>query len=240
MPSNSRKLVFDIETIGEDFEELDKTTQDALTRWIERESGDDTEYRLRLDDLKNGMGFSPLTGQIVAIGVLDVEKMKGGVYYQAPGQKSKRFDEDGVTYEAMTEVDMVRKFWDIAREYDVFVTFNGRQFDVPFLVTRSAINGVKPTKDLMRGRYLYQQHADAIHIDLQDQLSFYGAMRRKGSLHLWTRAFGIVSPKSGGVTGDDVTDLFKRKKYLDIARYNVRDIVATKELYEKWETYFNV
>ena len=239
MSSTTKKLVFDIETIGEDFDALDKTTKDSLTRWIERESEDESEYKLRLDDLKNGLGFSPLTGQIVAVGVLDVDKDKGGVYYQSPKVKSPRFEENGMTFESMTEADMMRKFWDIAREYDVFVTFNGRTFDVPFLIVRSAINNVKPTKDLMRGRYLYQQHADAIHIDLLDQLSFYGAIRRKGSLHLWSRAFGIKSPKSEGVTGDDVTDLFKRKKYLDIARYNVGDLIATKELYKKWETYFS-
>jgi len=240
MPSTSRKLVFDIETIGEEFDALDKVTQDTLTRWIERESEGDSEYKLRLDDLKDGLGFSPLTGQIVAVGVFDVDKEKGGVYYQSPGSKQPRFEENGVTFEAMEEKDIVRKFWDVAREYDVFVTFNGRTFDVPFLMVRSAINDVRPSKDLMRGRYLYQQHADAIHIDLLDQLSFYGALRKKGSLHLWTRAFGIKSPKSEGVTGDDVRDLFKRKKYLDIARYNVGDLVATKELYRKWETYLNL
>ncbi len=239
MPSTLRKLVFDIETIGEDFDKLDKTTKDSLTRWIEKEAGGKDEYELLLDDLKNGLGFSPLTGSIVAIGVLDVDAGKGGVYYQSPHTKAERFEEDGVTYEAMDEKGITRKFWEVAEQYQVFITFNGRSFDVPFLAVRSAINGVRPTKDLMKGRYLYQQHADAIHIDLLDQLSFYGAMRRKGSLHLWTRAFGIKSPKSEGITGDDVSNLFKKKKYLDIARYNARDLQATRELYKKWEDYLN-
>ncbi|MEK7554456.1 MAG: ribonuclease H-like domain-containing protein [Patescibacteria group bacterium] len=239
MPSTLKKLVFDIETIGEDFSTLDKTTQDSLTRWIEKEAGDKQEYGLLLDDLKNELGFSPLTGSIVAIGVLDVDAGKGGVYYQSPDKKAERFEEDGVTYEAMDEKGITRKFWDIAEQYQVFITFNGRSFDVPFLLVRSAIHGIRATKDLMKGRYLYQQHADAIHIDLLDQLSFYGAMRRKGNLHLWTRAFGIQSPKAGGITGDDVSLLFKKKKYIDIARYNARDLEATKELYKKWEDYLN-
>ncbi|HEY4475452.1 MAG TPA: hypothetical protein VJB92_01890, partial [Candidatus Paceibacterota bacterium] len=89
-------------------------------------------------------------------------------------------------------------------------------------------------------RYLYQQHADAIHIDLLDQLSFQGAVRRKGSLHLWCRAFGIKSPKSEGITGDDVNLLFKKKKYLEIAKYNAGDLRATKQLFEMWNTYFNI
>ena len=136
----------------------------------------------------------------------------------------------------MTEEQMLRKFWDLAERYQVFITFNGRAFDMPFLIIRSAILGIRPTKYLMRGRYLYQNNPDALHIDLAEQLSFYGATRRKGSLHMWSRAFGIPSPKASGVTGDDVGPLFKKKKFLEIAKYNVGDIRATRLLYEKWET----
>jgi 3'-5' exonuclease len=235
--STTNKLVLDIETIGEDFDSLDHATQENLTRWIKRDSDNEDEYKLALQDLKNGLGFSPLTGEIAAIGVLDYHKNEGAVYYQAPEQKNEELKEDGITFKQMTEVDMLRKFWELATRYQVFITFNGRAFDMPFLMVRSAIRGVRPTKDLMRGRYLYQNNPDALHIDLAEQLSFYGATRRKGSLHLWSRAFGIPSPKSGGVTGDDVGPLFKEKKFLDIARYNVGDIRATRDLYEKWESF---
>jgi hypothetical protein len=47
----------------------------------------------------------------------------------------------------------------------------------------------------------------------------------------------ITSPKVGGVTGDDVAELFKNKEYLKIAQYNTRDLVATKELYEYWDKF---
>ena len=87
--STTSKLVIDIETIGEDFEALDKDTQANLTRWIKRDSESDEEYKIALEDLKNGLGFSPLTGEIVAIGLLDYHKNEGAVYYQAPGQKNE-------------------------------------------------------------------------------------------------------------------------------------------------------
>ena len=128
---------------------------------------------------------------------------------------------------------MLEDFWEGAKLYDVFVTFNGRAFDVPFLVLRSAILGITPSRDLMEGRYLYQQRT-CKHVDLADQLSFYGAMYRKASLHMYCRAFGIESPKALGVMGDDVSGLFKEGKSLAIARYNVHDVVATTRLYEKW------
>jgi 3'-5' exonuclease len=235
--STQSKLIIDIETVGEDFDSMDATTKENLTHWIKQEAGNQDEYATELEQMKNRLGFSPLTGEIVVIGVLDYHKKEGVVYYQAPGEKNAEFKEGGITFKQLSEKDMLTKFWDGVRQYSYFVTFNGRGFDVPFLMVRSAIHGIRPSKDLMRGRYLYQQDPGAIHIDLFEQLSFYGATRRKGSLHLWTRAFGIESPKTGGVTGDDVGRLFSEKKFLDIARYNVLDLHATRELYEKWETY---
>jgi uncharacterized protein YprB with RNaseH-like and TPR domain len=231
------KLVFDIETIGEDFDALDQTTQEVLTRWIKKESDTETEYQKALDDLKNGLGFSPLTGQIVAIGVYDVEKDKGAVYFQAPDGSAEDSEEGNIKYRVLDEKEMLQQFWTLAEKYDEFVSFNGRSFDVPFLFVRSAIHEVKPSKNLMANRYLSSQPYDSKHIDLLDQLTFYGAVRRKGSLHLWSRAFGIESPKAQGITGDDVGQLFKEKRFFDIAKYNVGDLIATKKLYEYWEKY---
>jgi hypothetical protein len=78
------------------------------------------------------------------------------------------------------------------------------------------------------------------HIDLFDQLSFFGATRRKFSLDMWCRTFGIKSPKSEGVTGYEVKDLYKAGRYLDIARYCAGDLKATAELLSVWHTYFRI
>ncbi len=227
----------DIETIGEDYDKMDKTTQEVLTRWIKREAKTEEEYNIALEDLKNGLGFSPWTGEVVALGVMDYDTDKSVVYFQAPGETYGSFEEDGVTYKQMSEKDMLENFWRGMKSYDELITYNGRGFDVPYLMIRSALHHVRPTKDFMRGRYVYQHAPDARHIDLQDQLTFYGATRRRPSLHLCCRTFGIKSPKAEGVSGDDVAGLYKEKKYKDIARYNVRDLVATKALYEYWKEY---
>ena len=235
------KLIFDIETIGVDFDALDTVTQESLTRWIKKEAAGETDYETMLDELKSGLGFSPLTGEIVTIGILDYHTGQGEVCFAAPGEKLEMRDEKletaEIKFQPMDEKAMLQKFWDIARKYPYFITFNGRGFDAPSLMIRSAVHGIRPSKDLMRARYLYQQSADAVHIDLYDQLSFYGALRRRGSLHLWSRLFGIKSPKEDGISGDEVGRLFKEKKYEDIARYNAGDLLATRELYRKWETY---
>ncbi len=92
----------------------------------------------------------------------------------------------------------------------------------------------------MSNRYLSLQKYDAIHVDLFDQLTFYGAVRKRFNLHFWAKAFGIKSPKEEGITGDDVGRLYKEGKILEIAKYNAGDLKATKELYEKWEKYLNL
>ena len=109
---------------------------------------------------------------------------KAAVYFQAPGEQIADFEEEGVTFRQMTEKEMLENFWNGAKQYQEFVSFNGRGFDAPFLAIRSAIHGIRPSCDLMSNRYLSRQWNGPRHVDLMDQMSFYGATRRKGSLHL--------------------------------------------------------
>ncbi len=228
-------LVFDIETVGEEWSKLDSATQDVLTRWVARAAKNEDERNALLTDIKEGLGFSPLTGSIVAVGLYDVLRAQGVVYYRGEGAGTDSVDGEFILKER-SEREMLEDFWEGAKSYDTFVTFNGRGFDVPFLNIRTAVHGMRPTRDLMDGRYLYQQKAIR-HVDLQDQMTYYGAMQKRPSLHLFCRAFGIESPKIGGVQGDDVAELFHAKKFRDIARYNARDVIATTALYKKWLRY---
>ena len=228
-------LIFDIETIGEDWDSLDPTTQSVLSRWVDRTARTEEERAAELLDLKEGLGFSPLTGSVVAIGLYDLERRQGAVYYTGAGNELEATVGEYVLKQC-SEKKMLEDFWEGARSYDTFVTYNGRGFDVPFLLHRSVVHGVRPTVDLMEGRYLYQQKS-SVHVDLQDQLTFYGAMHRRPSLHLFCRAYGIESPKAAGVAGDDVAELFRKEKFRDIATYNVRDVIATTALYQKWLEY---
>lgn len=238
--SRNKKLVLDIETVGEDFNALDEFTRENLTRWIKKEAENEKEYEKALEELKNRLGFSPLTAQIVVIGLLDYEKNEGIVYFDTQNQKFDEFNEGGIIFRPATEKEMLFEFWRIAEHYNYFITFNGRTFDIPFIMVRSAVWKIRPTKDLMKSRYVLQQPIDAIHIDLAEQLTFYGALRRRGSLHLWARVFGIESPKVQGITGDDVGRLYSEGKYLEIARYNVLDLKATRELFRNWDEYLNL
>lgn len=229
----SQKLIFDIETIGVKFESLDKISQEYIEKYTESED--------ELEEAKERLSFSPLTGEIVAIGILNPDTNKGAVYLRNSELRIQNAElEEGIKVETGDERQILEKFWETIKPYNYFISFNGRTFDVPFLMIRSAILGVKPTKNLMSNRYLSSQKYDATHVDLLDQLTFYGAVRKKFNLHFWTKSFGIKSPKEEGITGEDVSRLYKEGKLLEIAKYNLGDLKATKELYEKWEKYLSL
>ena len=75
-----------------------------------KESSSEIEYKEALRELKSGLGFSPLTGEIVVIGVLDCGKNQGVVYFQAPGEDIKEFSKDNITFKQATEKEMLEKF----------------------------------------------------------------------------------------------------------------------------------
>jgi hypothetical protein len=218
------KIVFDIETVGGDFEDLDPDTQEYFLKFAKTEDEE--------KDAKNSLSFYPLTAEIVAIGMLEVETNKGAVYFQNGSQMKDKTAEGDISYIPGTEEEILNHFWAQLKRYDQFITFNGRVFDGPFVMLRSAIHKIRAGKNLVPYRYNYNTH-----IDLADQLTSYDALRRRFSLHMWCKAFGITSPKAEGISGLDVRGLYKDAKYMDIARYCMRDIQATKELYHYWDKY---
>jgi len=231
-------LVFDIETIGYDYDNLDETTQVSLNRWIKRQAaGNKKTYNVLLADLKEGLGFSPLTAKIVALGVYDTRVHKGVVYFQSPDREASDRKDGSFVFKVKTEPEIINLFWEGAKRYKRFISFNGRSFDLPFIILRGAKYKIKPSVDLMSRRYLNLNSTSLQHVDLFDQLSYYGAVRRRGNLHLFCKLFGIRSPKGEGITGDDVGRLFKQKKYFEIAEYNSWDLIATAELYKIWKDY---
>ena len=218
------RLIFDIETVGVDFDSLDKTSQDLLLMYAETD-----EER---QQIREGLGFSPLTGRIVTIGILNPDTGKGCAFYQEQNGEEEELDGDITIIPSKDEKEILKRFWEVATHYDQFITFNGHAFDCPFLMIRSAILKIKPSVSLYSNRYY-----DRPHLDLFDRLSNFGAARFRKPLHMWCQAFGIDSPKDKGTSGHDVAQLFKDNRCRDIAKYCAGDLYATAKLYEYWEKY---
>ena len=220
------KVVFDIESLAYPLESFDAEQQEYITKFAKNEE--------ELEDVKLKMNLSPLTAQLLAIGMLNPDTKRGKVLFQSDMQESYLSEDGMIEFIATDEKGILTVFWEDIKRYNQFITFNGRGFDSPFLILRSAMLGVKPSRNLLPYRY-----DPKIHCDLLDQLTFYGAFRRY-SLDFYCKAFDIKSPKSDGVTGLDMKQLYEEKQYKEIAEYCIGDVIATAKLYKIWNDYVNV
>jgi DNA polymerase elongation subunit (family B) len=225
-------LIVDIATVGEEWDSFDNTTKTALTKWIQRQSSSKKEYTKRLGDLKKNLGFSPVTGEIATLGVYDINRAEGTVYYVTDDQTAVTEQVGSFKFKPRSEQQILTEFWDGITSYDVIVTYGGRSFTVPYILHRSVAHDVMPTVDLMRYRYIEQQ-SQPYHIDLQDQLTYYGAMGKRPPLHLFCRAYGIA----GTVPGHEMQHLQVTKQFRRMAEHTASKVEMVVALYEKWRTH---
>lgn len=121
---------------------------------------------------------------------------------------------------------MLNDFWSIAKNVDLFVGYNIFDFDLKFIYQRSAILGVRPTRELPFARYrnvpIYDVMCEWSKWSNQDRIS----------LDLLAQAFNFSSPKEG-MDGSQVFDYFKAGKYKEICEYCNRDVETTRKIYKK-------
>jgi DNA polymerase elongation subunit (family B) len=229
-------LVFDIETSAVPLDSFDESSQEYLMRPANNLPAGE-EQEAKREELTRMMNLWPFTAQVVCIAMINAETLRGQVIFIADDFESNTRDVTGVDFmPVMDEVELLNQFWGVARHYDKVVTFNGRQFDIPFLYLRSAQLDVSIT----RKNWLGYRFATEPHCDLAEQLTFYNVSGRSGAarrfnLDFYCRVFGVDSPKSHGVTGMDVNQLMEEERYGDIAEYCLRDVFATVKLFDIWK-----
>jgi hypothetical protein len=227
------ELVFDIETVGIDFETLAESQQEYLLRFAEKEK-DPEAKKVKEDDAIRYLSLYPTTSEIVAIALLNIESEKVLVLYNSTETGERQSGEKNVKYKPMSESEMLESFWGYVKKADKIVSFNGRQFDLPYLMLRSAVLKIKPSKNFLKNRY---EHKD--HIDLLDKFTFMG-LTRKFNLDFYCHTFGIDSPKTHGISGMEVKELYNSGHIKEIAVYCADDVRATFDLYKIWKKYLDI
>lgn len=242
---NTKYLAFDIETVPMNWDSFSESQQEYILRRAETEE--------EIEKKKDEMGLTPLTAKVVCIGMQLMTKEEGQSEYSIKSKATLSLDESLADNEEIKETlatgdpcflynekTLLEKFWGLLHKYNPvhLLSFNGRNFDAPFLMLRSALLGVKPSQNLMSGtKYNYGQHTDLI-----DELTFfspsfgYGATK-KFNFDFYTRAFGLTSPKSAGINGSQVPIFFAEGKIKGISEYCLRDVTATWELFLIWQKY---
>lgn len=217
-------IVVDIETVGEKWESLPEKLREYL---LEREKEDKDR-----EEVPRQMGLSPGTGRVIVIAVLDPERNKGALFVEGEGGESAGWTpwprDSRFQVVRAPEGKLLELFWNAIRPYRRVVTFNGRGFDGPFLMTRSAVHGVPPSRNLAGNRYELGNHCDLI-----DVLTYQGAVK-KFSLDYWCRAFGIETPKVT-MEGKDVQEFYEAGRLDEIVDYCRADVIATGQLYDRVE-----
>lgn len=224
-------LAVDIETVGLTWDELHPEVQEYLVR---RAADEGERQRIR-----EQLALHPGTGRVIAIALWRPYENRGGVLVEGPAEGRPRWapfepaEGDAQIFRG-SERDILVEFWRYVKQHaGTLITFNGRTFDGPFLMIRSAILGIAPTRNLVPYRYSFQDHCD-----LAEVLSFYGT-RPKNSLVFWCHQFGIPSPKEE-MSGEMVGEAYRRGLMDDIARYCLADARATAELYLRLEPVISV
>ncbi len=216
------KVILDIETVGVDWEGLPQDTQDYLLKYSETEKDE--------EKTKDRLAFWAPTAKTIVIGLLNPDTNRAVILAEGPPEKRSQEDRFGdVTFSVFfgDEKTMVTKFWELIAKYNQYITFNGRRFDCPFLMHRSLILGLTPSRNLDTPRY-----NTVPHLDLMDVLTFFGAAR-KFTLQFWCQALGIEDPKAKFGDGSQVPKAYQDGRMKDIIEYNLADLVATAQLYRR-------
>ena len=207
-------LVVDIETVGLDEEQIPSRALDILFRGLRHPEATEDEIEQRRREAVERFGLDPTTGRIVCIGMRDVETTFKEAYY------------------GTDEKMLLTAFWEYLDRTRpaLFVTFNGKSFDFPYIIIRSAILQIPPSVILPTRPY-----STSPHFDVREVLAG-NERHRRGTLDYFCAIFGIASPKSE-LDGGQIGDAFREGRYEAIGRYCLADCQATAALYERLKPY---
>ena len=227
------ELIVDIETCGGELESLADSQQEFLLRYAGYNNNDE-QNETKIDEIKRHLSLYPFTAEIVAVSLLNIKSEKIVVMCNSKVEEEVMVEEKKTKYNLIPEKEILQTFWDYIENTTKVITFNGRCFDIPFLMLRSAMLNIRPSKNLIGNRY-----DNSLHIDLLDQFTFHG-LTRKFNIDFYCHAFGIESPKSRGITGMEVKELFRAGRIKELGVYCADDVRATHELYKIWKTYLDI
>lgn len=221
-------LAFDIETYA-DWDALSPAVRDYLARRERGRSVEDARSRAA-----GTVGLRPGLAGVIAVGLWGGEGDTARLFLDpsSPTGVHRAHDEQGEIVRCRSEAELLREFWDRVgarvAQGSRLVSFNGRGFDGPILMLRSAVLGLRPSV------YLAGRRSLRPHCDLLDVLGFFGASRGTYGLDYWCHVFGVPSPK-GELDGAGVAAAYERGEVETIGRYALGDARATGELFRRLE-----
>jgi DNA polymerase elongation subunit (family B) len=213
------EIAFDIEVAGPHWDEVDEVTRAYL---LQRARSDEER-----EAVPERTALVPGLGKVIAIGMWNIEVNRGLCLLEGKTEDQHEWSRvPGSDVVRGDEKELLERFWEIVkRKRPRLISFNGRAYDGPILMIRSAQLGVAPTLNLCGNRYNLNHH-----VDLNDVLRFHGAWREQYKLDYWCRRFDIESPK-GSIDGSQVARAYREGRIEEIGEYCLRDVRATGQIY---------
>jgi predicted PolB exonuclease-like 3'-5' exonuclease len=123
------------------------------------------------------------------------------------------------------ESEILKNFWQLAADCDLFVGHNILDFDLRFIYQRSIIHQIKPSRDLPFGRFRNAPIFDTMH-----EWSKWG--REHASLDLLSKTLSLRSPKEI-LDGSKVYPYYRAGKIADIINYCRCDVDSVRQVYRR-------
>lgn len=226
-------ITWDIETVP------DKYSKDMESYQIKRILDIKDDVELSLDNLKfidtkeaelaglkkefyKRISLNPITARIACIGV------------KVNNKPTRILSE----WEDKSEIEIIKKFWSGIntlyqkhKQNPLFVTKNGKGFDVQFIIVRSIIHQVAPPSWFKPGIYL-RRYSYAPHFDIQEAFSNYNNCMYL-PLNLMLESLGIEYQNS---YGKEVKNFYDNGEFKRIEEHCISDVEGTYKLFTKcWE-----
>lgn len=197
------KLFFDIETLPA-HEDKKVDILPILKRKIRRkDAGEVSEKNLYLSTSLEGT-----FGRIFCIG------------YVKDYGNGTRLEKDVLCGD---EKEVLKKFWEVARDVELFVGHNIFEFDLPFIYKRSIILGVKPRRDISFARYRNEPIFDTMKV-----WELWSNGQQK--LDTLAKVLGLPTSKDE-MDGSMVWPYYQQGRHEDICRYCLKDVELTRKVY---------
>jgi len=124
------------------------------------------------------------------------------------------------------EKEILEKFWEIARDVDIFIGHNVMDFDLNFIYKRSVIHDIKPSRLLNFVRY----RSEPIYDTMREWEKW--SMRSATSLDTLAKIFGFQTSKDK-MCGSEVYGKYLKKQFDEIYEYCKKDVELTRKIYYK-------
>lgn len=195
-----KKFYFDIETLP-----ADKDKHEILKKLYAKKKEKSSRFSKTLEEYIEGTNTGGAFGRILCL--------------------CYAIGDEPVKFLSGDEKIILQKFWDLAKDIDLFVGHNILDFDLKFIMQRSIILEIKPSREIS-----FRKYSNDNVFDIMQEWDHWSGFTAMDDL---AHAMDIPSSKEGGIDGSKVHEFYKNGKTQEIIDYCCRDVEVTRAIYKK-------